>query len=72
MDIPNTLFAGVVVSGDKFITGINDTGDHLSPMSLIPVNSLSPVSLIHEYLREFSKKIEAATDTRGPEGHEKT
>jgi hypothetical protein len=37
------LFTGVIVTGDKFIAGISDTGDH--GKSVTPMNSLSPVLL---------------------------
>jgi hypothetical protein len=36
------LIAGVVDTGNKLFTGVNDTGDILSPVSLLPV-SLMPV-----------------------------
>ncbi len=59
IDTPHTLITDVVVTGDKFLAGINDTGDHrksvtrliasvninLSPVFLTPLNNLSLVSL---------------------------
>ncbi len=35
----------VLVTGNKFITGVVVTGDNCSPVSLSPVNNLSPESL---------------------------
>jgi hypothetical protein len=36
-DIRNFLFiAGVVDTGDELFTGVNDAGDKLSPVSLLP------------------------------------
>ncbi len=35
IDAPNILFTGVIVTGNKFIAGINDTGDHLKSVTRI-------------------------------------
>jgi hypothetical protein len=39
-----TSFAGVVDTGGKFATGVNDAGDKLPPVSMTLVANLPPVS----------------------------
>jgi hypothetical protein len=34
-----SVMAGLVDTGDKFITGVNDTGEQLSPVTTTPVNN---------------------------------
>jgi hypothetical protein len=40
------MIAGDYDTGDKFVAGINDTGEQLSPVTTTPALTISPVSLI--------------------------
>jgi hypothetical protein len=38
------VIAGVVVTGDKFLTSVNDIGEQLSPVTATPAINLLPVT----------------------------
>ncbi len=39
-----SVIPGVIDTSDKFITGVNDTGDQLSPVTMTPAINLLPVT----------------------------